>query len=221
MSALLARTGRHRQRYVDQFRLVAGCIPFKLEKNVEDQGFNVEDRVLVLMISTPKRDDLVFPKGGWENDETLDEAACREAIEEAGVKGILDENPLGVWEFRSKSSQNSCSLAGGCRGYMFALQVTEELDHWPGQASYNRKWLTLHEAFEHCRYDWMRDALKHFLTSLLRSKDLGRRADLAKIHMIPVSDNEEESAMMSPNYLVRPSGVQHLEKSSGNCVVRV
>jgi len=81
--------------------------------------------------------------------------------------------------------------------------------------------LTLHEAFEHCRYDWMRDALKHFLTSLLRSKDLGRRADLAKIHMIPVSDNEEESAMMSPNYLVRPSGVQHLEKSSSNCVVRV
>jgi hypothetical protein len=38
------------------------CIPFKLEKNVEDQGCNVEDRVLVLMISTPKRDDLVFPK---------------------------------------------------------------------------------------------------------------------------------------------------------------
>jgi diphosphoinositol-polyphosphate diphosphatase len=67
----------------------------------------------------------------------------------------------------------------------------------------------------------MRDALKHFLTSLLRSKDLGRRADLAKIHMIPVSDNEGESAMMSPNNLVRPSGVQHLEESSSNCVVQV
>ncbi|KAJ6388306.1 hypothetical protein OIU77_026808 [Salix suchowensis] len=143
MATLLARTGRHRQRYVDQFRLVAGCIPYKLEKNVEDQGSNVEDRVLVLMISTPKRDDLVFPKGGWEDDETLDEAACREAIEEAGVKGILDENPLGVWEFRSKSSQNSCTLAGGCRGYMFGLQVTEELDHWPGQASYSRKWVSV------------------------------------------------------------------------------
>lgn len=123
----------------------------------------MEDRVHILMISTPNRNDLVFPKGGWEDDETLGEAACREAIEEAGVKGILGENPLGVWEFRSKSSQNSCSLAGGCRGYMFALQVTEELDHWPGQASYNRKWLTVNEALECCRYDWMRDALKHFL----------------------------------------------------------
>ncbi|KAG6788038.1 hypothetical protein POTOM_004091 [Populus tomentosa] len=156
MSTLLARTGRHRQRYVDQFRLVAGyenfffksvssfmCIPYKIDKNVEDQGCNVEDRVHILMISTPNRNDLVFPKGGWEDDETLGEAACREAIEEAGVKGILGENPLGVWEFRSKSSQNSCSLAGGCRGYMFALQVTEELDLWPGQASYNRKWVSV------------------------------------------------------------------------------
>ncbi|KAJ6712902.1 NUDIX HYDROLASE 12 MITOCHONDRIAL [Salix purpurea] len=102
-------------------------------------------------------------QGGWEDDETLEEAACREAMEEAGVKGIIGENTLGVWDFRSKSSQNSCSLAGSCRGYMFALQVTEELDRWPGQASYNRKWLTVNEAFECCRYDWMRDALKHFL----------------------------------------------------------
>ncbi|KAG5249608.1 nudix hydrolase [Salix suchowensis] len=216
MATLLARTGRHRQRYVDQFRLVAGCIPYKLEKNVEDLGSNVEDRVLVLMISTPKRDDLVFPKGGWEDDETLDEAACREAIEEAGVKGILDvRKSMGVWEFRSKSSQNSCTLAGGCRGYMFGLQVTEELD--PGQD----RLLTIEEAFEHCRYDWMRDALKHFLNSLSRRKDLGRRSDLAEIRMIPVSKNEVEGAMLSPNYLVRPSGAQHLEDSSSKRVVQV
>lgn len=28
-------------------------------------------------------------QGGWEDDETVTEAACREALEEAGVKGIL------------------------------------------------------------------------------------------------------------------------------------
>ena len=81
--------------------------------------------------------------------------------------------------------------------------------------------LTINEAFEHCRYDWMRDALKHFLTSLSRRKDLGRRSDLAEIRMIPVSKNEVEGAMLSPNYLVRPSGVQHLEESSSKCAVQV
>lgn len=29
-------------------------------------------------------------QGGWEIDETAGEAACREAMEEAGVKGILN-----------------------------------------------------------------------------------------------------------------------------------
>lgn len=34
--------------------------------------------------------DVVFTlKGGWENDETVEEAAAREAIEEAGVRGDL------------------------------------------------------------------------------------------------------------------------------------
>lgn len=29
-------------------------------------------------------------QGGWESDETVEEAACREALEEAGVRGILN-----------------------------------------------------------------------------------------------------------------------------------
>jgi diphosphoinositol-polyphosphate diphosphatase len=50
---------------------------------------HVLERLQVLMISTPKRSDLIFPKGGWEDDESIGEAACREAFEEAGVKGVL------------------------------------------------------------------------------------------------------------------------------------
>jgi 8-oxo-dGTP pyrophosphatase MutT (NUDIX family) len=30
-----------------------------------------------------------FHKGGWETDESAEEAACREAFEEAGVQGEL------------------------------------------------------------------------------------------------------------------------------------
>jgi hypothetical protein len=74
-------------------------------------------QVEVLMISTPNRADMVFPKvtaarisiqsssrvsvlwnlnmpvlwqGGWEDDEDVYQAACREAMEEAGVKGIIN-----------------------------------------------------------------------------------------------------------------------------------
>ncbi|KAF7819329.1 nudix hydrolase 12, mitochondrial [Senna tora] len=167
-----ARTGRHRQRYEDKLRLVSGCIPYRWRKEKTGQKGDTEDIIEVLMVSSPKRDDLVFPKGGWEDDETVMEAACREVLEEAGVKGILRETPLGMWEFRSKSSQNLCCLEGGCRGYMFALEVTEELDTWPEQKNRNRKWLNIREAFRLCRYEWMCQALEEFLRVMAEERNL-------------------------------------------------
>ncbi|MQM09088.1 hypothetical protein Taro_041953 [Colocasia esculenta] len=212
---LLARTGRHRQRYDDDHRrLVAGatsqapwrlftvlssgsslcmlssletfctrrqsphvartdncaegsplrmCIPYRVKQNVEDHTMHLVHRLEVLMISSPNRDDLVFPKGGWEDDETVHEAACREALEEAGVSGVIHvgKECLGVWEFRSKSRQSSCSLEGSCRGYMFALQVTEELDSWPEETCHKRRWLSVSEAKNLCRYPWMGEALEN------------------------------------------------------------
>ncbi|XP_058195489.1 nudix hydrolase 13, mitochondrial-like [Rhododendron vialii] len=226
-----ARTGRDRQRYEDQFRLVAGCIPYRFEK-VDDNFCDIEKRLLVLMISSPNRDNLVFPKGGWEDDESVTEAACREALEEAGVKGILREEPLGDWEFRSKSTQNSCSVGGGCRGYMFALEVTEELDCWPEQDTYERKWLTKDDAFKFCRYDWMRDALKRLITVLSEGETEGgeeeeeeeeeTREDQAAEFSPPILSISDARAhqKLSPVCFGTPSsGVQHLDDSCSKCIV--
>ncbi|XP_044462754.1 nudix hydrolase 13, mitochondrial-like [Mangifera indica] len=221
MSSLVARTGRQRQRYQDQLRLVSGCIPYRFQKNADDQNCNMENNVLVLMISTPNRNDLVFPKGGWEDDETIAEAACREAWEEAGVKGIISKNPLGVWEFRSKSSQNSCSNEGGCRGYMFALEVTEEFQTWPEQANHQRKWLLVEEAFKFCRYDWMRDALKKFLKTFTANKTQGTNEIVAELPTIPVSGTGSDCKMLLPSCSQKPSGLQHLEDSCTKCVLQV
>ncbi|KAI3875940.1 hypothetical protein MKW92_030509 [Papaver armeniacum] len=141
MSAFIARTRRHRQQYENDFRLVAGCIPYRIKKDGEGDTVDCESRLELLMVSSPDREYLVFHRyGGWEDDETICEAACHEALEEARVKGILDGSPLGMWEFRSKSRQNSCSTEGSCRGYMFALEVTEELDTWPEEDNHGRRW---------------------------------------------------------------------------------
>uniref|UniRef100_J3LXF3 Nudix hydrolase domain-containing protein n=1 Tax=Oryza brachyantha TaxID=4533 RepID=J3LXF3_ORYBR len=120
-----ARKGRLRQRYDGEYRLVAGCVPYRVRAS--GGGGEV---VEVLMVSTPNRADLVFPKGGWEDDEDVHEAACREAMEEAGVRGHIDRVSLGLWVFRSKSSSGggggemSTSPRGACKGYMFALELS-------------------------------------------------------------------------------------------------
>ncbi|PKA55283.1 Nudix hydrolase 13, mitochondrial [Apostasia shenzhenica] len=170
MAAVLrARTGRELQRYDNQIRLVAGCIPYRLKQAAGNQSGDLMSKLEVLMITSPNRHDLVFPKGGWENDETINEAACREALEEAGVRGVIHETLLGVWEFKSKSKEKLCGQEGACRGFMFPLEVTEELESWPEQATHDRKWLNVCEAWKLCRYDWMREALNS-LSTLIAGK---------------------------------------------------
>ncbi|RZC72833.1 hypothetical protein C5167_048317 [Papaver somniferum] len=84
-----------------------------IKKDGESDTVDCQSRLELLMVSSPDREDLVFPKG--KDDETIGKVACHAALEEAGVKGILDESPLGMWKFRSKSTQNSRSTEGSYR----------------------------------------------------------------------------------------------------------
>ncbi|GAB2210090.1 hypothetical protein Droror1_Dr00015343 [Drosera rotundifolia] len=159
MSELVARTGRLQQRYQHGCRLVAGCIPFRYRSSSEHDGSTDDEVVEVLMINSNSGRGLLFPKGGWENDETVKEAAIREAIEEAGVKGeIMGE--LGCYNFKSKTLQDEHCPEGLCKAEMFALLVKEELRSWPEQSTRQRTWLTVPEALNNCRHEWMHRALK-------------------------------------------------------------
>ncbi|RWW27288.1 hypothetical protein GW17_00008281 [Ensete ventricosum] len=96
------------------------CIPYKLNREDDTGSDDLLDRVEVLMITSPGRHDLIFPKWSFTFQDTV----------------------LGVWEFRSKSTQDTCSLEGACRGYMFALEVTEELECYPEKDCHERKWVS-------------------------------------------------------------------------------
>ncbi|GMY22760.1 nudix hydrolase 16, mitochondrial isoform X2 [Fagus crenata] len=171
MCDLVARTGRHQQRYDAGCRLVAGCIPFRYRDSVQSGDANTEKIIEVLMINSTSGPGLLFPKGGWENDETVQEAAVREAIEEAGVRGELMDF-LGYYHFKSKTHQDEFCPEGLCKAAMFALFVKEELQSWPEQSTRNRTWLTIPEAEDRCRHAWMRDALENGFSKWHAGKDL-------------------------------------------------
>ena len=48
----------------------------------------------MLLITSRGGKGLVFPKGGWEQDEDVKAAAARETVEEAGVRGELEVRQL-------------------------------------------------------------------------------------------------------------------------------
>ena len=108
-------------------------------------------------------------QGGWETDETLAAAAARETVEEAGVRGVLEEPPLGPFACgpSGKKATTSTSAAAApssassttSTAHMFAMRVVEELETWPEGGQRTRVWLPLAAALGAARHEWMREAL--------------------------------------------------------------
>ncbi|KAG6765969.1 hypothetical protein POTOM_030032 [Populus tomentosa] len=177
MACMVARSGRELQRYDNMGRRqVVGCIPYRF-KNCSD-GFNGDElEVLVITSQKGQAKGMMFPKGGWELDESVEEAASRESLEEAGVLGNV-EDELGKWNFLSKRHGTFYE------GFMFPLFVTKQLDLWPEKSVRQRIWMTVDEAREVCRHWWMKEALdilveRHSSLQQLQKEELALSCSLS------------------------------------------
>ncbi|KAM7279477.1 hypothetical protein ACFE04_006611 [Oxalis oulophora] len=172
VEVLVSRTGRHLQRYNKGLRQVVGCIPYRYNKVIKNSSLKNEDQELqVLLISSQKGKGMLFPKGGWELDETKKQAAIRETIEEAGVRGVI-KGELGKWNFKSKT-HDTCY-----EGFMFPLLVTEQLDIWPERKFRQRIWMSVPEARKTCQHPWMKEALDVLTNRLTLERPLICEADV-------------------------------------------
>ncbi|CAK8579623.1 unnamed protein product [Lathyrus sativus] len=161
MVCMVSRSGRELQRYNSMGgRQVVGCIPYRYK---QDKDGNKSNELEVLMVSSQKTQRLMFPKGGWELDESLEQAASRESLEEAGVIGLV-ECELGEWNFISKRHGIYYE------GYMFPLFVKEQLDYWPEKNLRTRLWMTVGQAREVCQHWWMKEALDILVQRLISSQ---------------------------------------------------
>ncbi|CAN6706330.1 unnamed protein product [Malus baccata var. baccata] len=179
VAALVSRTGRHMQRYSKGHRQVVGCIPYRYKASKQTPFKNDAQELEVLVISSQKGKGMLFPKGGWELDESKEGAAARETLEEAGVRGLI-ERELGNWSFDSKSHDSYKE------GYMFPLLVQEQLDFWPEKNLRQRIWMSVEEAREVCQHWWMNEALDRLVNRLTtqQQKDQGPLVKSRKENLI-------------------------------------
>ena len=160
-----SRQGRETQRWITDgnthqvIRLVTGSVP-------------ILSNGKIMFVSAGRKSEWILPKGGWEQDESMEESAIRETYEEAGVVGVLGpcltevyhetrkskKRRLGNNNEMSKKSESSSretesDLSDGTPNYthvrmtLFPLYISEVKDHWP-ESGRIRKAVDIDEAIE-------------------------------------------------------------------------
>lgn len=110
------------------------------------------DRTQVLLIQSSARKGWVLPKGGWETDEgTQEEAACREAWEEAGIECKIEKDLGTIEEKRSEAQIRKNPKAPRAAYRFYEVRVQEEKKDWPEKHKRDRMWMS---------YDKAKDMLK-------------------------------------------------------------
>jgi diphosphoinositol-polyphosphate diphosphatase len=114
-------------------RLVAGVVPLS------------KDKSLVLMIQSAGRGGWVLPKGGWETDEgSAQQAACREAWEEAGVVCTVLRDLGTIPDMRPSTLLSSNAPRASYQ--FFEVTVDREEDRWPEMHKRRRQWVPYAQA---------------------------------------------------------------------------
>lgn len=97
-----------------------------------------DGRVEFCLITSSRKRRWGFPKGIIDPGETPRETALKEALEEAGLHGRLEGDPLGQYQYRKWGT----TLSVTC----FLMEVTAAEDNWEEADVRQRRWRTAEKA---------------------------------------------------------------------------
>ncbi|MBF0613910.1 MAG: NUDIX hydrolase [Magnetococcales bacterium] len=118
--------------YPDYYYRQSAVIPVR--------GSGVELQVLMISSRTGQR--WVIPKGIVEPNLTPAVSAAKEALEEAGIEGVVFSDSIGMFEYEK--------WGGTCVAEVFVMRVEKVRDQWL-ENTRERVWLSLEEAVNRTR----------------------------------------------------------------------
>lgn len=106
----------------------SGAVPYVLR----------EGRVVFLLVTSRRTGRWIFPKGSIPSGMTAWDSAAKETLEEAGVTGVVESEPLGSYRISDKGQLVDIDL--------YPLRVESQLDIWDEMDQRSRHWVLLAEA---------------------------------------------------------------------------
>lgn len=110
----------------------AGALPYTV----------VDGRVVFLLITSRRTGRWIVPKGSLMEGRPPWRAAELEALEEAGVEGVIEHEPIGTYRTIKKGSM----IRQVVEVDLYPLLVTTQHDTWDEDANRHRHWVLLPEA---------------------------------------------------------------------------
>jgi 8-oxo-dGTP pyrophosphatase MutT (NUDIX family) len=140
----------------------SGAIPYKI----------VDGQVVFLIVTSRRTGRWIFPKGAPIEGLTPQQVAAREALEEAGVEGVVEDAPLG--------SYSAVKVKGvrriGIEVDMYPLAVEAQHETWPETGQRHRHWVLLPEARRLLSEPRLAEMAVQLHKRLLRHRVHGERA---------------------------------------------
>jgi 8-oxo-dGTP pyrophosphatase MutT (NUDIX family) len=102
----------------------------------------VQGQAVFLIVTSRRTGRWIFPKGAPMEGLRPWEVAAHEALEEAGVEGEIETEPIGKY----RSIKTSGIRRSVIEVTMFPLRMTRQLDDWRERGSRHRHWVILQEA---------------------------------------------------------------------------
>lgn len=112
-----------------------GALVWRFEKGV----------LQVLLVSSRDTGRYVIPKGWTEKKLTDPQAAANEAFEEAGVRGVISDIPVGCFSYTKIIGPG---FALPCVITVYPMEAVDILKVWPEMKERTRFWMPILQAAE-------------------------------------------------------------------------
>lgn len=120
------------------------------------------DELEILVILSSKKKHWVVPKGIWEPGLSAQESAASEALEEAGVEGMVSDEAIGTYTYPKWGAE--------CTVKVYGMEVTRMLPDEEWEESHrSRQWLPINKAASKLNQVKLKPILKK-LGKVLRKK---------------------------------------------------
>jgi 8-oxo-dGTP pyrophosphatase MutT (NUDIX family) len=101
------------------------------------------EEIEVLLVTSRETGRWVLPKGWPMKGKAPHEAAAREAMEEAGVRGRIEPLSIGAYHYAKRLSNG---VALDCVVHVYPLAVERQLTRWPEKGERISHWFSPRDA---------------------------------------------------------------------------